>query len=120
VDESIAHACRSIRRRNVGPGYTNIALLGTYVTLVAAETYGDDDLKGYAIARLRRFHEHTKEKGGFSEYNSPTYTMVSLRAIAEMLRDVKDAEARKLLEELHRLAWQEIADHFHPPTRQWA
>ncbi|HEY5914085.1 MAG TPA: hypothetical protein VJA21_26150 [Verrucomicrobiae bacterium] len=71
VDAAIRHAARSIQRRNVGPGYTNIALMGTYVTLIAAELYGLDDLREYAIQRLRRFHDYTLEQGAFTEYNSP-------------------------------------------------
>jgi hypothetical protein len=35
VRNGIEHACRSIMRRNVGPGYTNIALMGAYGTLLA-------------------------------------------------------------------------------------
>lgn len=35
VRDGIEHACRSIMRRNVGPGYTNIALMGAYGTLLA-------------------------------------------------------------------------------------
>jgi hypothetical protein len=57
----------------MGPGYTNIALMGTYVTYVAAELYGWPDLKAYAAARLRRFCDYTLEQGAFTEYNSPTY-----------------------------------------------
>jgi len=73
VKDSILHAARSIVRRNVGPGYTNIALMGTYVTLVAGERFGVPDLLDYGKQRLRRFHDYTKEKGSFSEYNSPGY-----------------------------------------------
>ena len=77
VDVSIQHAARSVERRNVGPGYTNIAIMGTYVTLVASELYGWDDLHRYALARLRRFSDYTKVQGAFTEYNSPTYTVVA-------------------------------------------
>lgn len=53
VDAAIRHAARSIERRNVGPGYTNIALMGTCITYVAAELYGLADLQAYAAQRLR-------------------------------------------------------------------
>ncbi len=83
LDESIRHAARSIERRNMSPGYTNIALMGTYVTYVAAELYGWPYLKAYAAARLRRFYDYTLEQGAFTEYNSPTRlgsTSCSMRA----------------------------------------
>ena len=120
LDTAIKHAVRSIQRRNVGPGYTNIAIMGTYVTLVAAELYGWDDLPEYAMQRLRKFHAYTQQHGAFTEYNSPTYTVIALKELGRMRQHVQDAEARRLVEELYRLAWEEIAHHFHPPTRQWA
>ena len=36
VDEALYHAARSIQRRDVSVGYTNIAFMGTYVTYVTA------------------------------------------------------------------------------------
>ncbi len=120
VDEAICHAARSIQRRNVGPAYTNIAIMGSYVTLVAGELYGWEDLLAYGRARWRRFHEFTLSNGGFSEYNSPTYTVVALKELSRILRHVRDAESRRLAEDIYRLAWADVAESFHPPTRQWA
>jgi hypothetical protein len=119
VDTAIVHAARSIVRRNVGPHYTNIAIMGTYVTLIAAQLYGIADLKEYALARLARFHEHTLRNGGFSEFNSPTYTIVALKELGRLRRDVRLPESRKMIEELYTIAWEEMATHFHVPTRQW-
>lgn len=120
VDEAIRHAARSIQRRNVGPGYTNIAIMGTYVTFVASELYGWSDLKDYAAARLRRFHEYTMDQGSFTEYNSPTYSMVAIAELGRMRLHVRDAAARSMIEELYTMAWDDVARHFHAPTRQWA
>jgi len=120
VDAAIKHAARSIQRRNVGPSYTNIAIMGAYVTLVAAELYQLEDLREYALKRWRAFHEFTKKAGAFSEYNSPTYTIVALKELGRMRQHVQNPEARQLIEDIYRLAWEEVAHHFHPPTRQWA
>ncbi|MBN2315562.1 MAG: hypothetical protein JXM79_16660, partial [Sedimentisphaerales bacterium] len=120
VTESILHAGRAIQRRNVGPGYTNIAIMGAYVTLVAGELFNNAELADYGKARLKRFHEHTFRQGSFSEYNSPTYSVVAINELTRMLRHVKDDESQKLLHELNRFAWSHVARHFHPPSRQWA
>ncbi len=120
VRQSIIHASYSIKRRNVGPGYTNIALMGTYVTHVAGELFDVPELTEYGKARLKRFYEHTLNQGSFSEYNSPTYTVVAIKEITRMLRHVKDPDSQKLIQKLNRLAWRHLARHFHPPTRQWA
>ena len=120
VKDSILHAAHSIKRRNVGPGYTNIAVMGTYVTLVAGELFNVSELADYGKARLRRFYDYTVEHGSFTEYNSPTYTVVTIKEISRMLRHVKDSDSQKLLRELNHLAWQHLARRFHPPTRQWS
>ena len=120
VKDSIQHAARSIQRRNVGPDYTNIAVMGTYVTLVTAERFRLEDLRNYAKDRLRRVHKHIMDQGSFTEYNSPTYTIVTLTELARMLLHFREDEDKRLARELHDLAWEHIARHFHPPTRQWA
>jgi hypothetical protein len=120
VRQAILNACYSIRRRNVGPGYTNIALMGTYVTLVAGQLFDEKDLFDYGRKRLDNFHRYTFYHGSFTEFNSPTYTMVSLRELGRMLRDVEDEGCRRKIAELYRLIWKHIGRHFHEPTRQWA
>lgn len=119
VKTSIQHAARSIERRNVGPGYTNIAIMGTYVTLVTAEQFEIADLGEYAQQRLRRLYDFTKEQGSFSEYNSPTYTIVVIRELTRMRMHVQNEADQALIDELHDLAWQHAARRFHPPTQQW-
>ena len=94
--------------------------MGSYVTLITAELFRIDDLKLYAMQRLRRFHHYTMEQGAFTEYNSPTYTIVALQEIGRLRADVKDPEAKRLAEDIYRVAWEEIASHFHAATRQWA
>jgi len=120
VKDSILHAAYSIKRRNVGPGYTNIAVMGTYVTLTAGELFGVDELADYGKKRLKRFYDYTFEQGSFREYNSPTYTVVAIKELSRMLRQVKDPASQKLLRELNRFAWYHLARHFHPPSRQLA
>lgn len=120
VRGSIGHAARSIQRRNVGPGYTNIAIMGTYVTLVAAQEMGLGDLRDYTQKRLRHLHATIMAQGSFAEYNSPTYSVVALTELSRMLLHVRDNDDRRLIQELHDLAWSHVATHFHAPTRQWA
>jgi hypothetical protein len=120
LDQAIIHAARSIQHRDVGPDYTNIALMGTYVTYTAGEFYQQEELLNYARRRLRRFVAYTADQGAFTEFNSPTYTVVALRVLARMRRDIHDAGAHPLLDRLYDLAWADVARHFHPPTRQWA
>jgi hypothetical protein len=118
--QSLRHAVNAIRKRNVGPGYTNIAIMGGGVTAAAGEILDDPALLDYGRKRLQRCVEHARYHGGFNEYSSPTYTRVALQECERVLMLVRDDESRKAAEALRRVAWQTIAQSFHPGTGQWA
>ena len=117
---SLGHAAWSIFRRNVGPGYTNIAVMGAGVTLAAGEMLSEPRLVDYGRRRLAGLAAHTAHHGGFTEYNSPCYTMVALHECERILQLAADASARADAETLRRAAWETVAEHFHPATGQWA
>ncbi|MEX1015854.1 MAG: hypothetical protein WD534_02750 [Phycisphaeraceae bacterium] len=118
--DALAHAAWSIFRRNVQPDYTNIAVMGGGVTAVAGETLDEPRLLAYGRRRLERVLAYARQQGGFTEYNSPTYTMVTLLEAERTLQLVRDPVVRESAEGLRQLAWQTIARHYHPPTQQWA
>jgi hypothetical protein len=120
TQRGLGHAAASIFRRNVGPEYTNIAVMGAGVTLAAGELLDEPRLAAYGRRRLRNIVDHTEHHGGFNEYNSPTYTIVTLAECERMLQLVRDPEARTDAERLRRTAWQTIAEHYHIGTNQWA
>lgn len=120
MEQALLHACYSIKKRNMGPGYTNISIMGTYVTLAAGEYFCMDDLIDYAKRRLRTLHQFNMDHKAFQEYNSPSYTWIVINDLAAMLTYIKDEESRKLVEDLNDLAWGCLAGHYHYRTRQWA
>ena len=113
-------ACDSIRRRDVGLGYTNIALLDCAVTAVAGEVLREPAHLAYGRKKLQRLIEFTRQHGSFTEYNSPTYTMVASGAAEHVLAHAKDPAARAAAKTLHQMAWTTITEHYHPGTGQWA
>ena len=120
VDASIVHCLRCIKKRNSPPSYTNIAVLGSYATLIGGETLNLPEFLNYGRERLKRFYEYTLENGTFEEYNSPGYTMLALRELTRIKADTTDPESQKIIDSLLRTAWTEVARHFHAPTRLWA
>lgn len=118
--ESLYHACCSIRIRNMHPGYTNISVMGTYVTLVGGSYLGDESLVNYALDRLKTLYKYNIGKGSFDEYNSPTYTFTLVEDLACMMKTVTNQDALKMVRELNSLAWKTIAEHYHFKTKQWA
>lgn len=120
MDQAIQNAARAIQKRDVGPGYTNIAIMGTFVTFVASELYRLEEMNQYARQRMQRFYDFTLEHQGFTEYNSPTYTRVAMDELSRMRRYILDEDMRHLIDEVYRMGWKLIADHFHAPTRMLA
>lgn len=120
MDQAVIHAARSIERRDVTVAYTNIAIMGSFVALAAAESYALSDLHGYALGKLRKFYDYTQAQGGFTEYNSPNYTLIALNELLRLQRYARNPEAAAMAAKLYERAWQEIAVHFHPPSGQWA
>ena len=117
---SLAHAAAAIVRRDVGPGYTNIAIMGGGVTAAAGELLGDASLSNYGRERLGKSVEHAGHHGSFNEFNSPTYTFVALAELERTLAIVRDPIAREHAEALRRFAWGSIAAYYHPATAQFA
>ncbi|MBN2449035.1 MAG: hypothetical protein JXR77_01520 [Lentisphaeria bacterium] len=113
-------ACEAIVRRNVGPGYTNIAIMGACVTAAAGEILDDAAFLDYGRDRLARFAAHTRFHGGLNEYNSPTYTFVALHELERTLQLVRDAALREIAEGLRQDVWRWLGERFHPATGQLA
>jgi len=120
IKNALVLAAKSIQKRNMGPGYTNIAIMGTYVTYMVSHLFDLPEMKAYAKARLKKFYDYTLDKGGFSEYNSPTYTIVALDELFRMKRHIIEPSDRQEIDSLYSIGWEIIAKHYHQPTGQWA
>lgn len=112
-------AALAVFRRNVTPDYTNIALMGSVLTLHVGETDGDPSLIAYGREKIAAMEQRLAHHGGFTEYNSPTYTLVAIEELERLLAMVKDPAARASARRLHQAFWQMLADHYHPRTGQF-
>ncbi|MBA4141208.1 MAG: hypothetical protein H0X70_12080 [Segetibacter sp.] len=119
IRTSLIYAAKSIQKRDVQPGYTNIAIMGTYVTFITSHLFDLPEMKVYAKKRLKKFYDYTLTRG-FTEYNSPTYTIVALDELSRMKSHIVDKEARPMIDSLYKTGWAIIALHYHKPTGQWA
>ena len=119
IHRSLILAAQSIQKRNITMSYTNIAIMGTYVTYMVGHLFDDADLKAYSTERLKRFYDHTMEKGGFTEYNSPTYTIIAIDELSRMKAHIIEPNAKQMIDKLYYIGWETIAKHYHVPTGQW-
>ncbi|WP_379157791.1 glycoside hydrolase family 105 protein [Paenibacillus sp. sgz5001063] len=120
VAQSIEYACEAIIKRNVGPDYTNIAILGAFVTRVAGEQLGREDYAEYGLKRLQKLYDYTMERGAFQEYNSPVYTYIAILELSKLRAETMDDSVRALSGELIDLSWRTVAGYYHPATAQWS
>lgn len=120
TEEALRNATAAIQKRDVGPGYTNIAVLGGGVCAAAGELFSDDDLLKYGRERLQGVVKQTAKHGGFNEYNSPPYCKVVIAECERILELVEDPQARTAAESIRTAAWRMIAGSLHRPTQQLA
>lgn len=122
IKSSVYHACKSIMRRDVRPGYTNISFMGTYVTVIAGEGLGQgfEEILDYGKKRLAKIHAYNMKKNNFDEYNSPTYTLLASEDLTKFYSDIQDETCKSLIYDLLRICWRTIITHIHYSSRQWA
>ncbi|KAA6311421.1 hypothetical protein EZS27_037446 [termite gut metagenome] len=77
IKDALILAAHSIKKRNVQGDYTNICIMGTYVCYIVGDLYDLPEISDYARKKLSYFYNYTKDNKGFTEYNSPTYTVVA-------------------------------------------
>ena len=120
LEETLRHACLSIYRRNMHSGYTNISIMGSYVTLHAGQLLNWPWLFDYAKRRFTKFVEYTRRNNNtFAEYNSATYTTVAIEDLTRIQDNITDPDVKGMASEMLDVAWRTVSEHFHAPTRQW-
>ncbi|CQR51624.1 hypothetical protein [Paenibacillus riograndensis] len=120
VADSVSYACEAIIKRNVGPDYTNIAILGAFVTRIAGEQLERGDFADYGLKRLQKLYDYTMKRGAFQEYNSPVYTYIAILELSKLHSETMDDQVRGLTRELIDLTWRSVAGYYHPATGQWS
>ncbi len=120
VKQAICFASDAIILRNIGPHYTNIAIMGAFVTLIAGELFDIEEYKQYGLERLRKLHEFTSINKAFQEFNSPTYTTVAITELSKIAVETRMEEARQIAESLLDMVWSQVSSYFHAATKQWS
>ncbi|WP_169088079.1 hypothetical protein [Paenibacillus sp. PL91] len=120
IRRAVFCACDAIIKRDVGPHYTNIALMGAFVTLIAGEAYGQPRIADYGIRRLEKLQAFTNRLGTFHEFNSPTYSVIAITELSKIYTLTSSTLAKKIAGDLLDGVWRMVAEHFHPATKQWS
>jgi len=120
VLEAIRLGLEEIRRLDVLVVYSNITVLDILNSCLGGELLQDAEIAGRGYFKLVEWMALTDMHGIPFEYNSPTYTAVTIRALKRLVDLVQDEDTRiRARTALARLGLS-AGLHIHTGTDRWA
>lgn len=98
----------------------NMPAMATCGLVMAGQILGDKNALEHARWNLLQLRQILSRSAWMGEYNSPTYSAVTLRSMAKIASVAQDPEIRELALKIEHRIWAEILLHFHPGTLQQA
>jgi len=96
-------------------GYNdNMPAKATMGIILGGEMLGDHDAVEHGLWNLRSLRNMLFRRGINSEYNSPSYTPLTIHAMAEIAHHARNKEARDLALKIEHRLWLDLAARFHP------
>jgi len=92
----------------------NMPAKATMGLVLGGELLGIPDAVEYGIWNLKQLRAMLTRRGINSEFNSPTYSPLTIRAISEIARFARNGEARELALAIEARLWIDLAARFHP------
>ena len=120
VLESIRLGLEEIRRLDVLIAYSNITVLDIVNSCLGGELLSDQAIAQRGYQKLVDWMALTDQYGLPFEYNSATYTAVTLRALKTLADLVQDEATRIRAKTAAARLGLSVALHIHPGTGRWA
>ncbi|WP_214628036.1 hypothetical protein [Paenibacillus agaridevorans] len=96
-------------------GYNdNMPAKATAGLILGGEMLGNREAVEYGLWNLRQLKAMLSRNGINSEYNSPTYSGLTIRSISEIAEHSQNEEARSLALGIEERLWIDLAARFHP------
>jgi len=109
-----------VRRLDVLIAYTNITALDVENTCLAGQLLDDPALVERGFRKLLMWMAFTDTNGTVYEFNSPTYNRVTLEALSDLCRLVKDQRTLIQARTFATRIALDVALHMHRATGRWA
>jgi hypothetical protein len=116
VRDSIRIALDDIRRMDVAVTYTNIAAMDCLVTSLGGELFQDKAIAQRGYDKTRAFADFLFKNGAIFEFNSPTYTAVTVDAFHRLAQHTTNDEIRNLARLINARILVSHALHVHENT----
>jgi hypothetical protein len=94
----------------------NMPMMATQGLIFAGEILGHERALKQGLWNLHQFRLLLSRGAWASEYNSSTYTAVTLSHAAQIASYARDPEIRQLALEIEHRLWAETVLHYHRPT----
>ena len=94
----------------------NMPMMATQGLIFAGEILGNRDAVLHGLHYLHQFRLLLSRSAWASEFNSSTYTAVTLSHVAQLASFARDPEVRELALQIEHRLWAETLLHYHPPT----
>jgi len=94
----------------------NMPMMATQGLIFAGEALGNKDAVRQGLWNLNQFRLLLSRAAWASEFNSSTYTSVTLSMAAQIATYASDPEIRELALTIEHRLWAEALLHFHPST----
>lgn len=98
----------------------NMPAMATCGLVLAGQILDDKQAIEHARWNLMQLGNMLSRCAWMGEYNSPTYTPVTLRSMAKIVEVAQDTQIRDLALQIEHRLWAEVLLHFHPGTFQQA
>lgn len=92
----------------------NMPAKATMGLILGGELLKIPDAVKYGVRNLKQLRAMLARRGINSEFNSPTYSPLTIRAISEIAEFAKNEEARELAQDIEARLWIDLAARFHP------
>lgn len=113
IQAALLRAADGAARRNVGAGYTNIALMSAFLLDYVGTKQGRDDLRQAGQEKAEAIYDLFCPHKTFHEYNSPTYYGADLMALVLWREHACSERMRELGCSMEADLWRDIGAFYH-------
>ena len=94
----------------------NMPMMASMGLILGGEMLGNADAVRHGYWNLKEFRRILARNGWASEFNSSTYSAITLSCAARVASNSDSLEIRNLAREIEERLWTEVILHFHPGT----
>jgi len=117
IRTALLRAAQGAKQRNVGAGYTNIALMSAFLMDYVGHQEQRDDLQALGRKKAEENFELYYKHKTFDEYNSPTYYGTDLMALGMWRKHARWDRMRAMGAQMETDLWRDLSKFYHPDMK---